>query len=188
MVDETKDEGDLSHLDVTGMKIECMDQSYDIKSEIKVEDTTPVPISYPVVKTEVDEDFLDVARVQQEQTVTLPSEEDEVLTESFVDHDEKRVIRERIGIDREEDNLTECGSNRADCSNISDRMFRKCSCSQVVKAMEDRNERRWFESRHRQVMSGGPPARGLGEGLTTHHRKKQLVSKPSNKTFGEAET
>ncbi|KAJ4443576.1 hypothetical protein ANN_05250 [Periplaneta americana] len=30
-------------------------------------------------------------------------------------------------------------------------------------------------------MRGGPPAWGLGEGLTTFHRKKQLVTNPSNK-------
>ncbi|KAJ4448483.1 hypothetical protein ANN_10499 [Periplaneta americana] len=33
----------------------------------------------------------------------------------------------------------------------------------------------------RTADEGGPPAWGLGEGLTTHHRKKQLVTKPSNK-------
>ncbi|KAJ4446490.1 hypothetical protein ANN_13186 [Periplaneta americana] len=27
-------------------------------------------------------------------------------------------------------------------------------------------------------IKGGPPAWGLGEGLTTHHRKKQLLAKP----------
>ncbi|KAJ4426223.1 hypothetical protein ANN_27034 [Periplaneta americana] len=32
-------------------------------------------------------------------------------------------------------------------------MFRKCCCSLMVKAMEDRSERRWFESRHRQGLS-----------------------------------
>ncbi|KAJ4432581.1 hypothetical protein ANN_21204 [Periplaneta americana] len=32
-----------------------------------------------------------------------------------------------------------------------------------------------------QPIRGGPPAWGLGEGLTTHHRKKQLVTKPNNK-------
>ncbi|KAJ4444054.1 hypothetical protein ANN_05843 [Periplaneta americana] len=32
-----------------------------------------------------------------------------------------------------------------------------------------------------QPMRGGPPAWGLGEGLTTLHRKKQLVTNPSNK-------
>ncbi|XP_069670746.1 uncharacterized protein [Periplaneta americana] len=74
-------EGNLSHLEVSGMKTECVDQSYDIKSEIKVEDATPVPISFPVVKSEVDEDLSDVDRVQQEQEVEVSSEEDEVLTE-----------------------------------------------------------------------------------------------------------
>ncbi|KAJ4425375.1 hypothetical protein ANN_27990 [Periplaneta americana] len=66
------------------------------------------PNRVPVIPTS-QEDLLDVAIVQQEQKMTLPSEEDEVLTESFVDHDEKRVIRERTGIGHEEDNLTECG-------------------------------------------------------------------------------
>ncbi|KAJ4434273.1 hypothetical protein ANN_22825 [Periplaneta americana] len=32
-----------------------------------------------------------------------------------------------------------------------------------------------------QPIRGGPPAWGLGEGLTTHHRKKQLVTKPNTK-------
>ncbi|KAJ4430041.1 hypothetical protein ANN_22249 [Periplaneta americana] len=32
-----------------------------------------------------------------------------------------------------------------------------------------------------QPIRGGPPAWGLSEGLTTHHRKKQLVTKPNNK-------
>ncbi|KAJ4443166.1 hypothetical protein ANN_04816 [Periplaneta americana] len=32
-----------------------------------------------------------------------------------------------------------------------------------------------------QLIRGGPPAWGLGEGLTTHHRKKQLVTNPYNK-------
>ncbi|XP_069670740.1 uncharacterized protein [Periplaneta americana] len=49
------EEGNLSHLEVTAVKTECVDQSYDIKSEIKVEDATPVPISFPVVKTEFDQ-------------------------------------------------------------------------------------------------------------------------------------
>ncbi|XP_069673017.1 uncharacterized protein PF3D7_1120000-like isoform X3 [Periplaneta americana] len=51
----SSEEGNLSHLQVTDMKTECVDQSYDIKSEIKVEDTTPVPISFHMVKTEDDE-------------------------------------------------------------------------------------------------------------------------------------
>ncbi|XP_069690867.1 uncharacterized protein [Periplaneta americana] len=80
--DPLSEEGNLSHVDVTGMKTECVDKSYNFKSEIKVEDTTPVAISLPMVKTEVDEDFFDVDRVQREQKVEVSSEKDEVLTES----------------------------------------------------------------------------------------------------------
>ncbi|XP_069670257.1 uncharacterized protein [Periplaneta americana] len=47
-------EGNLSHLEVTDMKAECGDNNYVIKTEIKVENTTPVPTSFPVVKSEVD--------------------------------------------------------------------------------------------------------------------------------------
>ncbi|KAJ4442361.1 hypothetical protein ANN_03947 [Periplaneta americana] len=66
------------------------------------------------------EDFFDVDRVQREQKVEVSSEKDEVLTESIVNHGEKRMIQERTGIDCEEDNLTQCGRNRPNCSNISD--------------------------------------------------------------------
>ncbi|XP_069670869.1 uncharacterized protein [Periplaneta americana] len=57
-------EGNLSHLKETGMKIECVDQSYDIKSEIKVEDITPEAIDFPVVKPEVE--------IKIEDTTPLP--------------------------------------------------------------------------------------------------------------------
>ncbi|XP_069669770.1 zinc finger protein 239-like [Periplaneta americana] len=134
----SSEEGNLSHLQVTGIKTECVDQSYDIKSEIKVEDITPVPITFPMVKTEVDEEFFDVDGVQHEQKVEIFSEEDEVFTESFVDHDEKRVIRERTGIGREEDNLTECGSNRPDCSNLSD--VGRNMCNEVFVTIHNREK------------------------------------------------
>ncbi|XP_069669297.1 uncharacterized protein [Periplaneta americana] len=47
------EEGNVSHLEVTCMKTECVDQSCDVKSEIKVHDTTPVPSSFSMVKSEV---------------------------------------------------------------------------------------------------------------------------------------
>ncbi|XP_069671869.1 uncharacterized protein [Periplaneta americana] len=74
------EEWTLSHLETTGIKTECVDLSYDIKSEIKVEDT-PDPISFPVVKTEGDEDVFDLDRVKQEQKVEVSSDEDEVFPE-----------------------------------------------------------------------------------------------------------
>ncbi|XP_069671819.1 zinc finger protein 391-like isoform X3 [Periplaneta americana] len=58
------EEGNLSHLKTTGMKAECLDHSYDIKTEIKVEDT-PVPVSFPMLKTEVDV-VMDVIKLERE--------------------------------------------------------------------------------------------------------------------------
>ncbi|KAJ4425913.1 hypothetical protein ANN_27539 [Periplaneta americana] len=138
-VPEKPFEGNLSHMDMTGIKTECVDQSYDIKSEIKVEDIAPVPMSFIVVKSEVDEDLFDVGRVQQKQKVEVSSKEDEVLTESFGDN-EKRVIRECTGIDREKDNLTECDSKRPDCSNLFDvsRNCIKCHMCNEVFVSEQR--------------------------------------------------
>ncbi|KAJ4425550.1 hypothetical protein ANN_27745 [Periplaneta americana] len=75
------EEGNLCHLEVTGLMTECVDHSCDLKSEIKVEDT-PVPINFPVVKSEFDEGSFDVDRVQQKQKVEASSEKDGVLTES----------------------------------------------------------------------------------------------------------
>ncbi|XP_069669613.1 uncharacterized protein [Periplaneta americana] len=46
--------GNLPHLEVTGMKTECVDHSYEIKSEIKVEDSA-VPTSFAFVKCEVNQ-------------------------------------------------------------------------------------------------------------------------------------
>ncbi|KAJ4425421.1 hypothetical protein ANN_28036 [Periplaneta americana] len=113
------EEWHLSHLEVTGMKKECLNHSYAMKTEIKIEDT-PVPISFPTLKTEVDEDLLDVDRVQQAQIVGVTSEEDEVLTDSIVHIVEKSISGEHASIDREEDNFVPCGNKTPNCSNISD--------------------------------------------------------------------
>ncbi|XP_069673028.1 uncharacterized protein [Periplaneta americana] len=74
------EEGNLSHLEVAGMKTECVENSYDIKTEIKIEDI-PVTIDFPVVNSEVDKDLFDMDRVQPKQKVEVSSEEDEVLSE-----------------------------------------------------------------------------------------------------------
>ncbi|XP_069669289.1 uncharacterized protein [Periplaneta americana] len=95
----SSEEGKLPHLEVTGMKAECMDHSYEIKSEIKVEDN-PVPMSFAFVKSEVDEDLFDVDRVQQEWKVEVSSEEDEVFPESTYLH-KQRSTSERAPSERE---------------------------------------------------------------------------------------
>ncbi|XP_069690424.1 zinc finger protein 678-like [Periplaneta americana] len=107
--------GNLPHLEVTGMKTACVDHSYEIKSETKVEDSA-VPTSFAFVKCEVNEYVFDLDRVKQEVSI----EEDKVLTESIVHNVEKRVSREQASIDREEEDFLQCASNRPDCSNISD--------------------------------------------------------------------
>ncbi|XP_069669705.1 gastrula zinc finger protein XlCGF17.1-like isoform X2 [Periplaneta americana] len=121
-------EENLSHLEETGMKTECLDQSYDIKSEIKVEDTTPVPISFPMVKTEVDEDLLDVDGVQQEQKVEVSSEEDEMLTENIVNNVEQCVPQECPGIDCHGEKLTR-GSNSPDFPYTNDVSHKSIKCN-----------------------------------------------------------
>ncbi|XP_069673239.1 uncharacterized protein [Periplaneta americana] len=82
------EEGNLSHLEVTGMKASYVDQTYEIKSEIKVEDS-PLPVSIAFVKCEIDEDLLDVNK--QEQKAEVSSEEDEMLTESRDGRDQDRT-------------------------------------------------------------------------------------------------
>ncbi|XP_069672959.1 uncharacterized protein [Periplaneta americana] len=95
----SSEEGNLSHLEVMGMKAECMDHSSEIKSEIKVEDT-PAPTTFEFVRCEIDvqEDLFAVARVQQEQKVEISSEEDEVLTEKWTQDDEDFKVFDWISL------------------------------------------------------------------------------------------
>ncbi|XP_069673158.1 oocyte zinc finger protein XlCOF6.1-like isoform X2 [Periplaneta americana] len=112
-------EGNLLDLHVTRIKEECVDESYDHNPGIKFEEII-LPNSFLVVKCEDEEDVFDLDRVEEEQKLEVSSEKDEVLTERIVDIIEKRVPQALAGMDREEDKLTQCGSNRSNCSNISD--------------------------------------------------------------------
>ncbi|XP_069670000.1 uncharacterized protein [Periplaneta americana] len=51
---EKLQEGNVLDLQVTGMKTECMDHSYEVKSEMAF-DKSPVPIELSFVKSEVEE-------------------------------------------------------------------------------------------------------------------------------------
>ncbi|XP_069672970.1 zinc finger protein ZFP2-like isoform X1 [Periplaneta americana] len=108
------EEGNLSHLEVTGMKTECVDHSYVIKSEIKVEDTTPVPVSLPMVESDVDEDLFDVDRVQWEQKVEVSPEEHEVLSERIAATNERTASSEIDSFALEEDEIPKnsCSSRK----------------------------------------------------------------------------
>ncbi|KAJ4425715.1 hypothetical protein ANN_27911 [Periplaneta americana] len=95
-------ERNLSHLQVTDMKTECVDQSYDIKSEIKVEDTTPVPLVFPMVKTEDDEVHSDF---NEEPRVEVTAENNEVFAERIAARNERTVSRELASIPFEENEI-----------------------------------------------------------------------------------
>ncbi|XP_069669497.1 uncharacterized protein [Periplaneta americana] len=58
------EEGNVLDLQVTGIKTECVDHSYDVKTE-KTVDETAVLIDFPVVKSEVEEgNVLDLHRTE----------------------------------------------------------------------------------------------------------------------------
>ncbi|XP_069690434.1 uncharacterized protein [Periplaneta americana] len=82
------EEGNLSGQHMPGIKVEFVDDSHRVTSEIKVEEgRVPFDFSlvkcegFPVLKCEAKEDSFDVERVQQEQKVKVSSEEDGVLIE-----------------------------------------------------------------------------------------------------------
>ncbi|KAJ4425933.1 hypothetical protein ANN_27559 [Periplaneta americana] len=108
---DLSEERNLLDLQATGMKTEYVDHSYDLKSQIKDEDSS-VPNIFPVMKCEVEEDLFDLDKVQQEQKEELSSEGDEVLTESVVDN-EKTELPACESIVHEE-KLAQCPSFRLD--------------------------------------------------------------------------
>ncbi|XP_069670417.1 zinc finger protein 714-like [Periplaneta americana] len=120
------EEGNLSHLQVAGIKTECVDHSYDLTSEVKVEDTpepvsfrmmkceveeTPQPVTFPMVKSEVDEDSFDLNRLHEEEKVEISSKEDKVLLDSNDSNVRKIRSSECDVIPRNEEELTQCCSN-----------------------------------------------------------------------------
>ncbi|XP_069670018.1 zinc finger protein 239-like [Periplaneta americana] len=108
---DLSEERNLLDLQATGMKTEYVDHSYDLKSQIKDEDSS-VPNIFPVMKCEVEEDLFDLDKVQQEQKEEVSSEGDEVLTESVVDK-EKTELPACESIVHEE-KLAQCPSFRLD--------------------------------------------------------------------------
>ncbi|XP_069670245.1 uncharacterized protein [Periplaneta americana] len=75
------EEGNLLDLDVTKIKTECIDHGYDVKSEVTFEETA-VPIVFPVLKSEAEEEFCELDQVK-EVKLEVTAEENEVLTESM---------------------------------------------------------------------------------------------------------
>ncbi|XP_069669282.1 uncharacterized protein [Periplaneta americana] len=76
------EEGNLSDLDVSKIKTECIDHRYNVKSEMTFEETA-APIAFPVLKSEAEEEFCELDQVKEEVKLEVTAEENEVLTESM---------------------------------------------------------------------------------------------------------
>ncbi|XP_069669571.1 uncharacterized protein [Periplaneta americana] len=65
-----------------GVKVEYVDQSHDLTSEVKLEDD-PEPNSFPVVEREPEEETIPAFTGKEEKELELFRGESEVLTERF---------------------------------------------------------------------------------------------------------
>ncbi|KAJ4425576.1 hypothetical protein ANN_27771 [Periplaneta americana] len=89
-----REENELD-LHMTEIKLECIDKSYDLKSEITF-DETPVPIDYPIVKSEVEAEVREINKVEGEFKLEVTAEEDEVLTERVMEEPAKSTSASRM--------------------------------------------------------------------------------------------
>ncbi|XP_069697200.1 zinc finger protein 235-like isoform X2 [Periplaneta americana] len=111
-------EGNSSHLEVAGMKIECGEYNYGVKTEIKVEGSTPVTSSFLMVKSEVDEQWFDLDTVKEEVQLEVTAEENEVFTNSIAatNHHEERFSRTQTPKTSASDKAT--AEESTDCSTL----------------------------------------------------------------------
>ncbi|XP_069673268.1 uncharacterized protein [Periplaneta americana] len=74
------EKGNILDLQLTGIKAECVDHSYDVKTDMTF-DETPVPVDFLFMKSEVGEEAREINKVEEEVKLEVTAEEDEVLTE-----------------------------------------------------------------------------------------------------------
>ncbi|XP_069670241.1 uncharacterized protein [Periplaneta americana] len=70
----SSEEGNSLHLHVSAIKTECMDDRYEVKSEM--------PFDLPIVKSEAEEVFCGLDQVKEEVKLEVTAEENEILAES----------------------------------------------------------------------------------------------------------
>ncbi|XP_069669849.1 THAP domain-containing protein 3-like isoform X4 [Periplaneta americana] len=70
----------LLDLHVAGIKTECVDHSYDLKSDFRVEGT-PVPTNFVTTKCKAEEELCDLDTVKEELKLELKAEDSEILTD-----------------------------------------------------------------------------------------------------------
>ncbi|XP_069690459.1 uncharacterized protein [Periplaneta americana] len=73
------EEGNVLDLHVTEIKLECMDPTYDLKSEMTFEES-PMPVDFPIVKRQAEEEQSDLDTVNEDPRVKVAAE-DEIFTE-----------------------------------------------------------------------------------------------------------
>ncbi|XP_069673305.1 uncharacterized protein [Periplaneta americana] len=76
------EEGNVLDLQVIEIKTECVDHSYDVKTEMTFDETS-VQIDFSFVKSEAEEGAHELNTVEEEVKLEIMEEEDEVLTESY---------------------------------------------------------------------------------------------------------
>ncbi|XP_069673307.1 uncharacterized protein [Periplaneta americana] len=74
------EEGNVLDLQVIEIKTECVDHSYDVKTEMTFDETS-VQIDFSFVKSEAEEGAHELNTVEEEVKLEIMEEEDEVLTE-----------------------------------------------------------------------------------------------------------
>ncbi|KAJ4425586.1 hypothetical protein ANN_27781 [Periplaneta americana] len=87
------EEGNLLDLHVAGIKTESVDHSYDLTSDIKVEET-PVPTNFVTTICKAEEELCDLDTVKDELKVEVTEEENEILTDRFAATNERTVSAE----------------------------------------------------------------------------------------------
>ncbi|XP_069669886.1 uncharacterized protein [Periplaneta americana] len=100
------EEGNLLDLHVAGIKTERVDHSYDLTSDIKIEETA-MPTNFVMTKCKTEEELCHLDTIKDELKVEVTAEENEILTDSFVDIE--KTVSECDGMAGEEDTLTQCG-------------------------------------------------------------------------------
>ncbi|XP_069670936.1 uncharacterized protein PF3D7_1120000-like isoform X5 [Periplaneta americana] len=77
----SSEEGNSLHLHVAEIKTECMDDRYEVKSEMPFEENA-VAFDLPIVKSEAEEEFCELDQVKEEVKLEVTAEENEILAES----------------------------------------------------------------------------------------------------------
>ncbi|KAJ4425665.1 hypothetical protein ANN_27861 [Periplaneta americana] len=132
------EEGNLLDLHMAGIKAECVDYSYDLTSDIKVE-KTPVPTNF--VTTICKAELHDLDTVKDELKLEVTAEENEILTDRFADSNCRPLSSECEGFTHEEHkSICEASKNSGSLPNINrlhtdEKRFKRDVCESCCMTM-----------------------------------------------------